>query len=252
MNQNISYKTLQLLQYYSCHRNSWNALYPSERIVIEKILHELEHLDSYSILDVGCACGGLASAFSERIKHNFIYNGIDINRDMIDWAKNHINLPIQTNFYCTDILEWDSEELYDVVFSLSCIDWNIETIEMLKKCWNKVKPGGYFILSIRLTDQKSINNIEQAYQYIQFNKEQEEEKANYVIFRFDDIMHLFLEVGNGFLDSIYAYGYWGQPSKTAFIPYNRLCFSVFALRKGLNVQNEIQTHLQLPLKIILT
>ena len=39
---------------------------------------------------------------------------------------------------------------FDLVCSLSCIDWNIQFSEMLLAAWRHVKPGGNFVATFRL------------------------------------------------------------------------------------------------------
>ena len=103
---------------------------------------------------------------------------------------------------------------------------------MFLESWKKVKPGGYFILSLRITDQPSINDINKSYQYINYNGIKKGEIAPYVIFNLNEIMKLFLSLD---LMGIKAYGYEKNVSSVAVTDYKKLCFTVFALQK--NVQH---------------
>lgn len=190
-------------------------------------------LKQVDILDAGCACGGLGEALETRYKNIAYYCGVDINEEAILYAQANSTLKIPHDFICGDIARFDQERLYDIVISLSCVDWNVETDRMLNLCWNKVKPGGYMIISLRLTNGRTINNISEGYQYIVFEegKDKATEIANYVVYNWKEIIEKFC-VFDHQTDLIKAFGYWGKPSDTAVIEYNRLCFTVFALHKN--------------------
>lgn len=242
--KNIEYKSTQISDFYKSNRMSYDDFYESEKKIIEAILNKS---DKKSILDIGCACGGLGKALSEQFNISS-YTGIDINKEAIDWAKEHNKLPIQFDYIYGDILHLNPDKA-DIVFSLGCADWNIETKSIIQKSWENVKEGGYLILSLRLTNQKSINNINESYQYIDFfNKNTTKEKANYVVFNIFDTFKIFntLEPNPSLVN---AYGYYGKPSHSAKTPYNKLLFSVFALKKDSN--SECIMNLDFPLDIFL-
>ncbi len=54
-------------EFYSRYRVSWGQLYPSERAVFEA----MQPGSATRVLDLGCGCGGLGLALSERfgVKH---------------------------------------------------------------------------------------------------------------------------------------------------------------------------------------
>jgi SAM-dependent methyltransferase len=227
--KNIHYSSKQLVSYYQCNRQRWDEFYPSEKWVFERLFTETGKCGD--ILDVGCACGGLGKAFCDRFILDS-YTGVDINQDAIDWAENNVDISVPVSFYCGDIVDLDLGKLFDVVLSLSCADWNIETGRIINTCWSKVRPGGYFIISLRITPEKSINDISKSYQKINFSGEDKKpEIANYVVLNFKDSLELFKTLTPK-VDLIGAYGYWGKPSDTAVTVYDSLVFSVFYIRKA--------------------
>ena len=242
--KNIEYLSEQISEYYQNNRMSYDDFYPSEKIIIESIFSKDKSL---SVLDIGCACGGLGKALSDtfNILH---YIGIDINKEAISWAKKNNILNIPHKYIADDILNIDIKEA-DVVFSLSCADWNIETDAIIQKSWRSVKMGGVLIMSLRLTKDISINNISKSYQYIDFfNKKDKKEKANYVIYNINDALKIFDKLTP--LPSIVnAYGYYGLPSKSAIIPYDKLLFAVFAIRK--EESNATRLQLDFPMEVFL-
>lgn len=228
---NLHYKTSELVKYYSTNRNSWDSIYDSEKKIFEKIF---EKLQNPSILDVGCAAGGLAIALSEKFQIKS-YTGIDINCDCIEWANKNISLDINTEFVCSDIMldtKFENQK-FDVVLSLSCADWNIRTNDIISKCYSLVNDGGYFIASLRLTDNASVNDINKSFQKIIFDDSniQGAEIANYVIFNRNEALELFSKL-NPKPSSIYGYGYTGKPSTTATTVYDELIFAVFMIEKN--------------------
>jgi SAM-dependent methyltransferase len=246
-NGNIKYISKQISDFYSSNRQRWDDLYLSERMVFGRINRE-QPLGN--ILDVGCACGGLGSALHE----NFFvssYTGVDINNEAIEWAKKNIHLTIPSKFISGDILDVNLMETFETVVSLSCADWNIETDDIINACWSRLKNGGFFIISLRLSPLQGINDIKKSFQFINFSREEKEpEIANYVVFNFKEALTKMKMLRP---QSIGAYGYWGKPSQTARTPYKKLVFAVFYLKKGTSDHgNEtIPTELNLPVDIFL-
>jgi len=246
--KNIQYNTKEIVNFFSSNRQKWEQFYSSEKWAIERIVNQTKTLGD--VLDVGCACGGLGAALSEKFELNS-YTGVDINRDAICWASKNRKLRVPADFIAADILEQDLNKMYDVVFSLSCADWNIETESIMNRCWDKVRPGGYFVISLRITDGKGVNDIKKSYQYIDFSgTEVNPEVANYVVFNFKDALAMFKAL-TPLPSLIGSYGYWGKPSTTAVTLYDRLLFAVFYIKKGQNDFNqEINCEFSLPIDIM--
>lgn len=247
---NIHYKTEQLVNYFSSRRRTWNEFYPSEQWVFKRIFSEMGNFGD--ILDVGCACGGLGNALAEYFPAANSYLGVDIHEGMIDWAKENSKLTSPAQYIVGDITKVNLSGSYDTVFSLSCADWNIETSQIIGACWDRVKPGGYFVMSLRVTNEGSINDIGKSYQYINFCNDKEPiEFANYVVFNFKDILNMIKNFKPS-VQSIGAYGYWGKPSPTAVTPFRELVFAVFYIKKATDTYDgNIETEFALPLDIFL-
>lgn len=224
--KNIEYKSSQISEFFRTNRMKYSDFYLSERKIIDTVL---DTDTNKSILDIGCACGGLGKSLSEEFNISE-YTGVDINEETIEWAKENNGLNVPHEYINGDILNLKINKA-DVVFSLGCADWNIETNSIIQKAWDSVKTGGYLILSLRLTNEKSINNIEKSYQYIDyFNKNDKKEKANYVIFNINDAFKVMNNLSPK-ASEINTYGYYGPPSSSARIPYEKLLFAVFSIKK---------------------
>jgi SAM-dependent methyltransferase len=249
MAKNIQYKSGEIQTYYSCNRSAWEEFYPSERWVFAKLAGPDGFLGN--VLDVGCACGGLGAALCRQFRLSS-YTGVDINRQAIDWAAKEQKLTVPATFMTGDILDLALEDVFDVVVSLSCADWNIESQKIMEACWARVKAGGHFVISLRLTTGPGINDIETSYQYINFSgEERAPEVANYVVFNFPAVLELMQKLQPA-PTLIGAYGYWGKPAVTAVTPFTRLVFAVFYLRKGTGPESPgIAGEFTLPLEIFL-
>ena len=249
---NIHYKTDAIAKFYSNNRVRWDQFYPSEQYMFEKVFRE--HGAIKTVLDAGCACGGLGRALHQRfgITH---YTGVDINYGSIEWARSEQNnYPISSQFECADIAETPDVlkgMRFDLVVSLGCADWNTDTSQIIKVCWDYAAEGGYFIFSFRLTNQRTLNDIETSYQYVKFNAMEkitgDEEKAPYVVTNVKDMLELIHELRPR-PHRLLGYGYWGTPSSMAVIPYKRVVFSVLAIQKRARTSGTI-AELLLPLDL---
>jgi SAM-dependent methyltransferase len=242
MNRNIAYQTDQLVRYFSRNRIAWPQFYESERVIIDGL-----NLDARrSVLDIGCGCGGLGLALHQRYGVRN-YTGVEINPLATEAAT--VMNP-QAEFLCGDILQLNQNQLqgrqFDVVFSLSCVDWNVQFAEMLAAAWSRVLEGGYLVATFRLTDAAGCSDMTLSYQYINFDGVCEGERASYVVLNARELMQLLV----GFAPAeINAYGYWGAPSVTAVTPYERLCFCAFSIRKANRHAEVLRPRLELPMEI---
>ncbi|TQE84046.1 trans-aconitate 2-methyltransferase [Leptospira noguchii] len=242
--KNIVYQTEELRRLFEKNRVHWEQFYDSEK----KIITKLNPNSNSRILDIGCGCGGLGLALKERFGVNH-YTGVDINSIVIDTAK---QMNPNATFVNGDILDLIGtgylKNEYDIVFSLSCVDWNIQFSDMLKAAWSYVKPGGYFISTFRLTLEKGCKDLNRSFQYINYDGLLEGEVAAYVVLNAKELLNEF----NNFQPSeIRANGYWGKPSATAITPYKQLCFTAFSIAKGTeSKKQELILHLDLPTDVL--
>ncbi|MDE6435791.1 MAG: class I SAM-dependent methyltransferase [Lachnospiraceae bacterium] len=222
---NIKYESESFFNYYSEKRMTWEEFYPSEKKILKRIIDR--YAQGFELLDAGCGCGGLGKALSDNFNIKY-YTGIDCNKKEIEYASEHNCLPIPHQYICEDIAGYNEDKQYDIVTSLGCIDFNIDVTGMLKSCWAKVKKGGYLVISVRLTNNETINNVNEAYQRLDDN-----EVANYVVFNIEDFLKMILGLKDNPADLIEAFGYWHAPADGTVVKYDKLCMSVAAIRKAL-------------------
>ncbi len=224
MKSNIADQTDRLASYFSQNRISWDQFYESERVIIG----ELQLGSADEVLDLGCGCAGLGLALRKQFGVER-YTGVEINPLAAEAGK--VMYP-EARILCGDMLDISRGELhgtrFDAVFSLSCVDWNVQFGEMLDTAWKLVAQGGHLVATFRLTDGAGCDDIHESYQHINFNGVAEGERASYVVLDARALMRLLARFEPF---EINAFGYWGTPSASAVTPYERLCFSAFSIRK---------------------
>ena len=242
--KNIVYSTDQIEDYFSKNRITWDDFYKSERDIFDKLFLG-KHL---SVLDIGCGCGGLGLALKERFGVSK-YTGVEINQQATKTAK---KLNPQAKIYEGDFLGVRKYQLcdqqFDVVFSLSCFDWNLEFSEMLNSAWTHVAPGGNLVATFRIVPGLGCDDMKSSYQYINYQGIKEGEIAAYVVLNASELFQKLLV-----LDpiKISAAGYFGPPSSTAITPYSELCFCAISVTKRKhNDLGKVEFMLDLPGEIL--
>lgn len=240
MSLNKLYTTDEIEKYFSNNRVTWQQFYDSEKQIISQL--GLDKSDS--ILDIGCGCGGLGLALREKFGVTD-YTGVEIN---VQAAKTASEIYPEGKFYCGDILDISEKELlntyFDTVFSLSCVDWNVQFMNSLAAAWRHVAPGGNLVATFRLTNEEGVNDIDRSYQYINYEGKQEGEIASYVVLNKEDLINTLKQLNP---EAISAFGYWGSPSASAVTPFGKICFAAFSIkRKVTDEKGEPALTLDLP------
>jgi len=224
LKKNITYESPEISKYYSKHRIKWEDFYDSEKFIIEKLGIQNHH----EILDIGMGCGGLGLALKEKFGVHR-YTGIEINQMAASMAT---KLNPAAKILCGDFVILSNSvilnQTFDLVFALSCIDWNIQFDAMLSHAWSHVSDGGVLIATFRMVVGAGCNDIKMSYQHINFNGEKIGEHAAYVVVNAKELLTKLMAFSPS---SVQAYGYFGKPSETAVTPYKKICFATFSIRK---------------------
>lgn len=138
-----------VVAYFDSHRHSWKELYPSEEFFLYSKLHE-----GISILDIGCAQGGMAAVVAEKLDR-FTYTGIDISADMIDRARRRHE---QHEFHC--VTEADFSVLgarqYDLVLMLGILHLHEGWRDTLATAWHHT--WGSLLFDLRETAGETVED----------------------------------------------------------------------------------------------
>lgn len=219
---NKIFKSKKTAQYFTENRTTWAAFYPSERTVFDEVAKRNGGTLGY-VLDVGCASGGLGQALHDKgIIHH--YTGVEINKHSVNkfdvsmnWGAGLSAIVLEGDILYTPL---PCKE-YDTVISLSCIDWNVEVEQMLRRCWDLVKPGGNLIMSVRLVPWATRMDDQPI---------EDGEVAPYMILNWSDYLRLINNLSPHPFQCL-GFGYWGTPSPTAQTPYKEIVFAVFSWTK---------------------
>ena len=225
--KNVHYSTDHLPEFYSSHRIGWEALYPSEKVILEKLPLNAES----RVIDLGSACGGLGVALRERFGIT-AYTGIDISADCIAAAP---AICPHGDFHAGDFLDLH-ETLpadFDLACSLGAADWNVQTEALLAALAEHVKPGGHLLFTCRTTNQLPTDGMVEARQAIVFAAESsgDVEYAPYKVYALPRVLQMVTAACPA--RRVLGYGYWGDvPSAVEGLPWSRVFYLVLAVEKA--------------------
>ena len=223
----LNYKSTDAAQYFSSNRVHFDDFYSTEQQCLDFLITNA--CQEISILDIGCAAGGLGNALlSEYSSSRITYTGVDINPNSI--AAGIKKFP-HLNLRCSDFIEHlkDASCRYSHIISLSCIDWNTSFDDSLLAIIQYCKENAVdFCFSFRAS-QVGVNSILQSYQYVNYDGLSEGEIANYVVLGFDKLKSIVLDFSPSF---VYLSTTLGSPSPTAVTPYTQLVFGCILISYG--------------------
>lgn len=136
------------VEFYETRRATTEAIYPSEWFFLKDLL-----VEGISVLDIGCALGGLASVLSEHLTR-FEYTGVDISENMIERAKQKYP---SHRFYA--IKEADlsvlADERFDLVVCLGVLHLSKKWRELISAAWSR---ADILLLDLRETAAATIED----------------------------------------------------------------------------------------------
>ena len=239
---NIRYSDPGLSTFYAAHRSVWEDFYPSERAAFELV----EPGPDTSVLDVGSACGGLGLALFERFRCTS-YVGIEIHEEAARLGDAAVN-SFGGRVLSGDVLEAQAvlaneglQGVFDLVVSLSALDWNEDVRENVLAAWDLVRPGGHLLMSMRLHPTACLISSAESRQPTTPEVETSNEFAPYVIMSVPGAFAFTRILQPSRVD---VFGYWGKPSSTAITPLQECIFAVATVQKSTehHVATELVVH----------
>lgn len=223
---NRKYLAPGLAGFYAVARNRLGDFYPSERWAFDR----LELNSSVSVLDLGAACGGLGMALHSHFGV-VDYVGIEIHAGAAQLADERVR---SWGGCCLegDLLDAPSlladrglPAAFDIVFSLSCVDWNTEVRGNVLAAWDLVRPGGSLVVSLRLHPTLCLVDMSESWQPTSPDQVplSESERAPYTLISIGAARDF---VGSLNAERIIVNGYWGVPSPSAQTPATEVMFAV--------------------------
>ena len=227
---NIEFQSPGLLEFYKSHRQTFRDLYPSEKSAFEFLAPDA----SVSIVDLGCACGGLGWALFERFGCRD-YTGIEIHAGAASEGNRSV-AEFGGRVLAGDILQarslLDESALpvqFDLVISLSAVDWNVDVESNARSAWGLVKPGGHLVVSIRLHPTYCLMDIGESFQPTTPGSTTADEVAPYVVISVRQAVEFVTSLG---ASRVTVFGKVGEPSATAVTPVEELFLIVAVIEKG--------------------
>lgn len=228
MYMNIRYNGPGLSDYYSHNRFKYSHFYPSERLALELVAPG----PTTTILDIGCACGGLGLALNEQFGC-WQYTGLEIHAHAAELG-GHLVERFGGRVIAGDVLEGatllEPARTFDLVVSLSALDWNEQIRENIRAAWKYVVEGGVLLMTMRLHPHICLEKIIDSCQSTTPSLGGGSELAPYIIMSVPKAVHFAKSLGATQVD---VFGYWGSPSATARTSVKECIFAAAVLRKGL-------------------
>lgn len=136
------------VEFYETRRATTEGIYPSEWFFLKNLL-----VEGISVLDIGCALGGLASVLSEHLTR-FEYTGVDISESMIERAKQ--KYPNRT-FYVIEEADLSvlGEQQFDIVVCFGVLHLSRKWRELISVAWSR---ADVFLLDLRETADATIED----------------------------------------------------------------------------------------------
>jgi SAM-dependent methyltransferase len=149
-----------ILNFFDKKRLTTQHIYPSEWFFLKDKIK-----DDITLLDIGCAKGGMANVLAENLQR-FNYVGVDINEQMVAAAKErypqHIFYQIAEEDY--SILQGDQ---YDLVLCLGILHLHETWRNTIKEAWRHTRKC--LILDLRETHLPTIEDKKQSYFKMDFD-----------------------------------------------------------------------------------
>jgi len=213
-----------ILNYFDKKRLTTNDIYPSEWFFLKQKLH-----DGISVLDIGCAKGGMAHVLSEHIQ-SFSYVGVDINTHMIEAAQKRFP---EHQFY--NIHENDSSILgttqYDLVLCLGLLHLHETWRDTINTAWIHTK--GCLILDLRETHLATIENKKSSYFKMDFDNifnPTSDYVLPYNIINTAEALHTINDICSD-STTILHYGYTQLVSELAVSPLKKVMANVYCIER---------------------
>lgn len=211
------------LNFFAKKRNKFSDLYKGEKIILNSIIG-----NKLSVLDYGCATGGMYRILKKKIK-KLNYVGVDFNERLLGKAR--ILNPGVKFYSVKEYKKKIKNKKFDVVLILGLLHLNsnwkkiiIENSEYSKK---------YFIFDLRETKKKGVENILKSNFNMQFDSLEKKYKSYKIPYniinslKVQKILDKKLSKFKRFIEIKYE----GEPSAKAKTLYKNVIFANYCYKK---------------------
>lgn len=214
--------------FYESHRSKTEDIYPSEWLFLKDILRE-----DVSVLDIGCAVGGLASVLSEHLER-FQYVGVDISTPMIDRAKEKHP---EHAFHAIEEADLSvlQDRKFDLVVCLGVLHLSRKWRQLIAAAWGHVE--GCLLLDLRETSGPSVENEKLSYYRVDQFESNVELRLPYNVINCAESLATLLEICPG-AAGLSHYGYLASPSSGTVTPVQHMLMNTYRIdRRPASIQN---------------
>ena len=214
------FNTSYFKEYYSGYRDKIEDLFPSETYFLNSLVERSE-----TILDVGCANGGMFEIINS-INKEVQYCGVDIAAELIDIAKKKYP---KVDFRKEDGISLSFEDnSFDSVVSFGTTVHDQDYKNLITECYRISRRGLLFDMRL-VPSLPSLNDISKGYVIDDSGPKYAYNIANATEFL------TFLKGLNPRPAKISIYGYWGSANEFTHLPqgYEKLCMCGIFLEKDI-------------------
>jgi ubiquinone/menaquinone biosynthesis C-methylase UbiE len=178
---------------------------------VKEILRDLEIREGMSCLDVGCGPGEVMRLMGEIVGPTGRVTGFDMDQNMVAEALSYLRsagIKSELKGLTGDVtkVETISDEQYDLVYSRFLIPHLKDVPSILKKMFDCVKPGGWFVIQERDFSSSSVYPQNSAIEEILTNTIRASERAGIDAKIGRKLPTYFIDAGIGVPDGSRVYG----------------------------------------------
>lgn len=218
MSLNKAWGSKKIVSYFYNNRSTFNSLYKGEKYLITKYVKKND-----TILDIGCAQGGLFKILKKKFS-NIDYTGLDFNKEMINLAKKKID---KKKFFLFKGKNYYSffKKRFDVVIIFGILHLNTNWKSILINAYKVAKKKVLFDLRFASNQNSNLQN----YLSLNFDNRSKKFLIPYLLVKKKETLKFFKDkFRNSTIDN---YSYTGKPSKYSSIQ-SKIVFANFCLQKN--------------------
>lgn len=218
MSLNKAWSSKKIVSYFYNNRSTFNSLYKGEKYLITKYVKKND-----TILDIGCAQGGLFKILKKKFS-NIDYTGLDFNKEMINLAKKKID---KKKFFLFKGKNYYSffKKRFDVVIIFGILHLNTNWKSILINAYKVAKKKVLFDLRFASNQNSNLKN----YLSLNFDNRSKKFLIPYLLVKKKETLKFFKDkFRNSTIDN---YSYTGKPSKYSSIQ-SKIVFANFCLKKN--------------------
>lgn len=210
------------VEFYEARRATTQDIYPSEWLFLKDLLTE-----GISVLDIGCALGGLAAVMSEHLKR-FEYTGVDVSPDMIERARQK-HPGREFHVIAGPDLSVLADARFDLVVCLGVLHLTRPWRELIAAAWDRAEKS--FLLDLRETPGATVED--ETVSYYQVDALLQTGAAGrlpYNVINSAEALRTLIDLCKG-ASGIQHYGYLAGASSAAVTPSKELMMNTYRIDK---------------------